>query len=126
MKQLIDTLSSQDPRGRLVEVFQFQGTHWEVTTCALDGRLHQAPAGERQSILIAAKSAWIAHTFVNCHVYTLQPHKITSLGYAWLAPDIDRCWTPAEYEYPLVTSDSEQNDESGQGSEEAEENEPCS
>lgn len=109
MKQLIDTLIAQDPPGRLVEVFQFQGTQWALTRATLDGKQQQASEGERQSILIAAESAWIAHTFVNCHVQDMELYKITSQGRAWLAPDIDAVWTPTEYRHPLEAADSEQN-----------------
>lgn len=108
MTQPIDTLSFLDPPGRMVQVFKFEGTCWEITATAPNGKSHKSPSGERQSILIAAQTAWIAHTFVNCHVYSLQPDKITCFGHAWMAPDIDRHWTPEEYEYREMAINTEQ------------------
>ena len=97
MRQLIDTLSFLNPPGRLIQVFLFEGSSWEtVATAALD-KSHRSQNEEKQSILIAAQTAWTAHTFVNCHLLSLYPEKILCLGNAWIAPRINRYWTPAEY-----------------------------
>lgn len=124
MKQLIDRLSSQAPPGHLVEVFQFQGANWEVTASAEDGRQHQAREEERQSILIAARSAWEAHTFVNFHLPGLEPYKIASQGKAWVAPDIDPAWAATEYGYLAVTEENKPAEQEKET--EAKENAPCS
>lgn len=124
MKQLIDRLSAQAPPGRLVEVYLFQGANWEVTASAEDGKPHQAREEERQSILIAARSAWEAHTFANFHLPGLEPYKIACQGTAWVAPDIDPARAAAEYGYPTVTEENEPTEQ--EKNTEAKENTPCS
>jgi hypothetical protein len=99
--QLIDRLGRQESEapGRVLRIFKFQGLCWEESETAHNGKSFLTPSEERQSILILAQTAWMAHTFLKVHLPAMRPDKILCLGKVWLAPNIEaENWIPREYE----------------------------
>ena len=98
---LINSLAMKDSEtpGRMLQLFEFQGICWEINPVSPRGQSFLTPTTQPQTILILAKNAWMAHTFLKVHIPSMLPDKVTCLGKVWFAPDIQEDdWTPPEYE----------------------------
>lgn len=95
--QLIDQLGKEGSKtpGRALRLYKFQGTCWEENATAHQGKSFLRPSEDRQSILILAPSAWIAHAFLKMHLPSMVPDKIICLGKVWSPLDIKaENWIP--------------------------------
>lgn len=89
--QLIDQLGKEESKtpGRALRLYKFQGTCWEENATAHQGKSFLRPSEDRQSILILAPTAWIAHTFLKMHLPPMIPDRIICIGKVWLSPSIE-------------------------------------